>query len=87
MISVGPQHRSMAERTCKFICGVEIYKGFEDFVRHKIRQLNEYRAELGETEMVEYQEQKCIEVAPNVSLQSLLQLGELGLTNAAFVDW
>ncbi|RJE18769.1 Phosphotransferase enzyme family [Aspergillus sclerotialis] len=62
--------RSMAERTCQCICGAEIHKDFEDFVRHKIRQLNEYRAELDETEMIEYKEEKYIKFVQNVSDQT-----------------
>ena len=75
--------RSMAERICKYICGAEIHKDFEDFVRYKIRHLNEYRAELGETEMIEY-EDKCMEFA-NVYLQLLFGLYKLSLTNTAYV--
>lgn len=62
---------SLAERVCGCVCGVEMHKGLEGFVRYKVRQLDEYRAELGEGERVEYEEETCVEV-PKVRLNQLL---------------
>lgn len=56
----------IAERICRCVCDAEMHRGFEDFVRFKIWQLNEYRAELGRSDIVEYEEEKCVEVVSKV---------------------
>lgn len=56
----------IAERICRYVCDAEMHDGFEDFVRFEIQQLNEYRGELGRSDIVEYEDETCVEVVSKV---------------------
>lgn len=47
----------MAERVHQFTSSIELHQHREEFVRRNIRELEEYNAELGRDDNVEYEEE------------------------------
>ncbi|GCB23217.1 hypothetical protein AAWM_06102 [Aspergillus awamori] len=73
----GPR-KSIAERVYNITTTPEMHKAREDLVKAKVEQLQQYYMELGEDNIVTYEEEQFSEMEASIEESTKLQLGKSG---------